>query len=52
MYPASNIYGEDRDNIQPEQYQGLAGTIATEGACAVCHRQAMEDELHHANMLP
>ena len=52
LYPASNLYGKDRDNIQPLQYQGIAGTIGTEGNCAVCHTEAMEDELHHENMLP
>ena len=50
VYPAMNPYGENRDNIQPLQYQGIAGTIGTGGACAVCHRQAMAAEGHHARM--
>jgi hypothetical protein len=51
IYPAANRYGEDRDNVQPLQYQGIAGTIATEGNCFVCHGQAMAVEGHHRRML-
>jgi hypothetical protein len=36
-YPAANPYGKDRDNIQPVQYQSLAGPIGAAGNCSVCH---------------
>ncbi|MEG6552436.1 cytochrome c3 family protein, partial [Desulfocurvibacter africanus] len=49
LYPASNPYGRDRDNIQPMQYQGLARTIGARGNCAVCHVVDMDPEssIHH-----
>jgi hypothetical protein len=51
VYPAKNPYGEDRDNVQPIQYQGKPYAIAANKNCAVCHMQAMNTELHHANLL-
>jgi mono/diheme cytochrome c family protein len=50
VYPALNAYGEDRDNIQPLQYQGIAGSIATEGNCGVCHRESLAVDGHHRRM--
>ena len=51
VYPAENRYGADRDNIPPLQYQQIAGTIATERNCTVCHTKVMEVSRHHPNML-
>jgi len=50
-YPARNIYGEDRDNIPPLQYQGVAGTMGTGGGC-ICHTVTMDYSAHHDNQLP
>jgi cytochrome bd-type quinol oxidase subunit 1 len=47
IYPAVNPYGEDLDNIQPLQYQDIAGTIATEHNCTVCHTSPHPIEAHH-----
>ena len=46
-YPASNLYGKNRDNIPPMQYQGVALSIGAQGNCKVCHEQAMEGFIHH-----
>lgn len=51
VYPATNSYSENRDNIQPIQYQNIAGTIGTKNNCKVCHKIDMEFSLHHENML-
>ena len=51
VYPAFNQYGEDRDNIQPVQYQGFAGPIGGENQCSVCHTVKMPYSGHHRNML-
>jgi uncharacterized CHY-type Zn-finger protein len=51
IYGARNIYEKHRDNIQPLQYQKLAGTIGTRGNCAVCHTVAMKDSAHHENII-
>ncbi len=37
LYPASNPYSPDRDNLQPLQYQGVAGPLGMSGNCQVCH---------------
>jgi mono/diheme cytochrome c family protein len=50
-YPAhGDMYGADRDNIQPLQYQGNRRPIGGGGNCAVCHTVDMEDSIHHENM--
>lgn len=50
-YPTKNIYGENRDNIQPLQYQGKAASIGKD-ACWVCHTGKMpEKSKHHPNMI-
>jgi mono/diheme cytochrome c family protein len=50
-YPTySDLYGADRDNIQPLQYQGNRRPIGAGGNCQVCHGMEMEDSLHHENM--
>lgn len=39
--------GDDRDNIQPLQYQKLAAPLGKDGNCAVCHTVPMEGFSHH-----
>jgi cytochrome bd-type quinol oxidase subunit 1 len=51
VYGAYNKYGLQRDNQQPLQYQGLAGTIGTHEQCMVCHTIAMDANGHHRNMV-
>ncbi len=51
VYGAINKYGLHRDNQQPLQYQGLAGTIGTHGQCMVCHTIEMTSNGHHRNMV-
>jgi len=51
VYGAYNKYGLHRDNQQPLQYQGLAGTIGTHGQCMVCHTVEMTSNGHHRNMV-
>ena len=51
IYDADNKYGSERDNIQPLQYQGVAGTIAAQNNCKVCHIVDMNVSGHHRNML-
>ena len=51
IYGAYNKYGLQRDNQQPLQYQGLAGTIGTHGQCMVCHTMEMTANGHHRNMV-
>jgi mono/diheme cytochrome c family protein len=49
-YPAFNPYGENRDNIQPLQYQGNNLPIGSNRNCSVCHTVDMSDSVHHPNM--
>jgi hypothetical protein len=51
LYPALNPYGADRDNIQPLQYQKLAKPLGARGNCAVCHKVAKADSMHHPNTI-
>lgn len=51
LYPADNPYGLYRDNLQPRQYQGNSYAIGANKNCAVCHKKAMTDPVHHENML-
>lgn len=51
IYGAYNIYDPMRDNIQPLQYQGLAGTIGTHESCRVCHTIDMVTSGHHRNQV-
>ncbi|MBU1247434.1 MAG: cytochrome ubiquinol oxidase subunit I [Proteobacteria bacterium] len=48
IWPATNPYNEDRDNLVPLQYTGQAGTLGTDGTC-VCHTIQMEptQSAHH-----
>ncbi|THB67703.1 MAG: cytochrome C [Desulfovibrio sp.] len=47
VYPAYNIYGADRDNIGPLQYQGFAGPIGDQENCAVCHLEELYEPSHY-----
>lgn len=38
---------DDRDNVQPLQYQKLAAPLGKDGNCAVCHTVPMEGFSHH-----
>ncbi|MDM8525632.1 cytochrome ubiquinol oxidase subunit I [Desulfococcaceae bacterium HSG8] len=51
IYPATNIFGNDRDNIPPVQYQKEPYPIGANKNCKVCHTIDMEDEIHHPNSL-
>ena len=51
VYFGKNMYSEDRDNIQPLQYMGFAGTIGVKGNCKVCHTKEMKVNGHHRNMI-
>ena len=51
IYGANNMYEKHRDNLQPIQYQGVAGTVGTRDMCMVCHRKPMEVNGHHRNMV-
>lgn len=50
LYPSNNPYSADRDNLQPLQYGGLPYAIGSNLTCAVCHREEMEDAVHHENI--
>jgi hypothetical protein len=51
IYGTHNKYGLHRDNQQPLQYQGIAGTIGTYNHCQVCHMEEMSVNGHHRNMV-
>lgn len=51
LYPADNPFVLYRDNIQPRQYTGTSYAIGANKNCAVCHKKAMTDPVHHENML-
>jgi len=51
VYPATNIYGNKRDIIQPLQYQGNPYPIGSNKNCKVCHTINMDEEMHHPNSL-
>ena len=51
VYPAENPYNENRDSIQPLQYQDEPFPIGSNFNCKVCHTIDMEEEMHHGNML-
>lgn len=50
-YPARNIYGKNRDNIQPMQYQANNLPVGAEKNCKLCHTKDMAFSIHHPNML-
>ncbi|MBN1338512.1 MAG: c-type cytochrome [Bacteroidales bacterium] len=49
-YPARNAFGRNLDNAQPMQYNGTPLPIGSEFSCEVCHKQKMEESVHHPNM--
>ncbi len=51
IYPTNNPYSKDLDNVQALQYQGVAGTIGTQGHCEVCHTAEVTQAGHHPNTL-
>ncbi len=51
VYPAENIFGHNRDTVQPVQYQGEAYPIGANRNCKTCHTVDMTEEIHHPNML-
>ena len=51
LYPATNIYGNNLDNIQPLQYQKTQYPIGSNKNCKVCHTIDMDEEMHHPNTL-
>ena len=51
VWPADNGYGQNRDNIPPLQYMGVAQSMGAGGTC-VCHSEPMDYSAHHPNMLP
>jgi hypothetical protein len=51
VYGAENKFGKQRDNMQPLQYQGLAGTIGTHENCSLCHTKKMNANGHHRNQI-
>ncbi|MGM0642686.1 MAG: cytochrome ubiquinol oxidase subunit I [Thermodesulfobacteriota bacterium] len=50
VYPAENMYGENRDNIPAMQYQKTPLPLGTNRNCSVCHTMDMDFEIHHENM--
>jgi mono/diheme cytochrome c family protein len=46
-YPAVNIYGANRDNIAPLEYQGNNRAIGAQGNCSVCHKKEVAADVHH-----
>ncbi|MDL2317023.1 cytochrome C [Desulfovibrio sp. OttesenSCG-928-A18] len=47
LYPAASPVGDNRDNLQPMQYQKAAAPLGASGNCAVCHKEAMDFFVHH-----
>lgn len=50
-HPAINPFDSGLDSIQPMRYQNNRRPIGAADNCAVCHREEMDAELHHPNML-
>lgn len=51
IYPTTNPYDAERDNILPRQYQGNPYPLGANKNCALCHTKAMKEEMHHPNSL-
>ena len=47
VYPATSPAGDDRDNLQPLQYQKAAMPLGKDNNCAVCHTVSMDYFIHH-----
>ncbi|NCC25643.1 MAG: cytochrome C [Deltaproteobacteria bacterium] len=50
-YPAQNMYGKNRDNIPPLQYQGDNLPIGSNRNCNLCHTEDMDFSIHHPNFM-
>jgi len=50
LYPATNPYNRNRDNMQPMQYADQPTPIGSNLKCETCHTIKMEDSVHHENM--
>ena len=46
-YPTDNVYGVERENLQPLQYMGFAGPMGSKESCAVCHIEMPPGDAHH-----
>ncbi|MFH1215077.1 MAG: cytochrome ubiquinol oxidase subunit I [Pseudomonadota bacterium] len=51
IYPSENPYGQNRDVIQPMQYQNMPYSIGANKGCRVCHTVDMTEDFHHAHTL-
>ncbi|KPA16971.1 cytochrome C [Candidatus Magnetomorum sp. HK-1] len=51
LYPTKNIFDQNRDNIQPLQYQMLSIPIGGNELCSTCHMTRMDENYHHENMM-
>ncbi|MBC8317113.1 MAG: cytochrome ubiquinol oxidase subunit I [Desulfobulbaceae bacterium] len=49
LYPAENPYGQNRDVLQPMQYQNLPYPVGSNKNCSICHTIDMEEDFHHPN---
>ena len=47
LYPAVNLFGRNRSNIPPMQYQSVAAPLGAYNNCAACHDQPMDMSIHH-----
>ncbi len=47
VYPATSPLGDERDNLQPLQYQQAAAPLGAGGKCGACHMQPMDYSVHH-----
>jgi hypothetical protein len=50
-HPAINPFDADLDSIQPMRYQNNKRPIGAADNCAVCHREEMDADMHHPNMV-
>ena len=50
LYPATNPFSRNRDNMQPMQYAGQPTPIGSNFKCETCHIIKMEGSVHHENM--
>ena len=50
VYPASNPYAKNRDNLAPLQYQGKARALGGAKNCKACHTVDMDAPAHHPGM--
>lgn len=51
LFPATNPYDAERDNIVPRQHQGNPYPLGANKNCTLCHTKDMKEEMHHPNSL-